>query len=46
MKLVKNEKTLNSRVSDKEAEEAFIKIFQWIGEDPSRSFKRRIIRNA
>ncbi len=29
-------KTLNSRVSDKEAEEAFIKIFQWIGEDPSR----------
>ena len=38
MKLVKNEneKTLNSRVSDKEAEEAFIKIFQWIGEDPSR----------
>ncbi len=36
MKLVKNEKILNSRVSDKEAEEAFIKIFQWIGEDPSR----------
>ena len=38
MKLVKNvnEKTLNNRVSDKEAEEAFIKIFQWIGEDPSR----------
>ena len=32
----KNEKILNSRVSDKEAEEAFIKIFQWIGEDPSR----------
>ena len=36
MKLVKNEKILNSRVSYKEAEEAFIKIFQWIGEDPSR----------
>ena len=38
MKLVKNEneKTLKNAVSDKEAEEAFIKIFQWIGEDPSR----------
>ena len=36
MKLVKNEKTLKNVVSDKEAEEAFIKIFQWIGEDPSR----------
>ena len=38
MKLVKNEneKTLKNAVSDKEAEEAFIKIFQWIGEDPTR----------
>ena len=36
MKLVENEKTLKNAVSDKEAEEAFIKIFQWIGEDPSR----------
>ena len=38
MKLVKNEneKTLKNAVSDKEAEEAFVKIFQWIGEDPSR----------
>ena len=37
MKLVKNEnqKKLNT-ISDKEAEEAFIKILQWIGEDPSR----------
>jgi GTP cyclohydrolase I len=39
MKLVKNidNKTAkNNNVSDKEAEEAFIKIFEWIGEDPSR----------
>jgi len=38
MKLVKNEnekKSIN-KVSDKEAEEAFVKIFEWIGEDPSR----------
>ena len=37
MKLVKNEnqKKINS-VSDKEAEEAFVKILQWIGEDPAR----------
>ena len=39
MKLVKNidnKTTKNNNVSDKEAEEAFIKIFEWIGEDPSR----------
>jgi|TARA_B100000959_G_scaffold111674_1_gene117797 GTP cyclohydrolase I len=37
MKLVKNENELNKEtVSDKEAEEAFIKIFKWIGEDPGR----------
>ena len=37
MKLVKNENELNKEtVSDKEAEEAFIKIFKWIGEDPER----------
>ena len=38
MKLVKNENEIknNKKVSDKEAEEAFIKILQWIGEDPSR----------
>jgi len=38
MKLVKNENNKNSenQVSDKEAEEAFIKIFKWMGEDPSR----------
>ena len=38
MKLVKNEnnKNLENQVSDKEAEEAFIKIFKWMGEDPSR----------
>ena len=37
MKLVKNEnqKKIDS-ISDKEAEEAFIKILQWIGEDPLR----------
>ena len=37
MKLVKNEnqKKLDT-ISDKEAEEAFIKILQWLGEDPSR----------
>ena len=38
MKLVKNgnEKEIANNISDKEAEEAFIKIFKWIGEDPSR----------
>ena len=37
MKLVKNENLKNiDTVSDKEAEEAFIKILKWIGEDPSR----------
>ena len=38
MKLVKNENEikLNKKVSDKEAEDAFIKIFEWMGEDPSR----------
>jgi len=39
MKLVKenNEKILEtSKVSDKEAEEAFIKILTWMGEDPTR----------
>ena len=37
MKLVKNEnqKKIDS-ISDKEAEEAFVKILKWIGEDPSR----------
>ena len=37
MKLIKNENQKNiDTVSDKEAEEAFIKILQWIGEDPTR----------
>ena len=37
MKLVKNENQKNiDTISDKEAEEAFIKILQWLGEDPSR----------
>jgi len=37
MKLVKNEnEKINQEISDKEAEEAFIKIIKWIGEDPSR----------
>ncbi len=37
MKLVKNEnEKINQTVSDKEAEEAFVKILKWIGEDPAR----------
>ena len=37
MKLVKNENELRKQnVSDKEAEEAFIKILKWIGENPNR----------
>ena len=38
MKLVKDiEKDLQKeKISEKEAEEAFVKILQWIGEDPSR----------
>ena len=39
MKLVKeNDKTLNdsAKISEKEVEEAFVKIIKWIGEDPSR----------
>ena len=37
MKLVKNENQKKiDTISDKEAEEAFIKILQWIGEDPLR----------
>ena len=38
MKLVKNEnqKNLDKKVSEEEAEQAFIKIIEYIGEDPSR----------
>ena len=38
MKLVKNTEVNKEikKVSDKEAEEAFVKILKWIGEDPSR----------
>ena len=37
MKLVKNENQKKiDTISDKEAEEAFIKILRWIGEDPMR----------
>ena len=37
MKLVKNENEISKeQISDKEAEEAFVKIFKWIGEDPGR----------
>ena len=38
MKLVKeqNKPINNNEVSDQEAEEAYIKILKWIGEDPSR----------
>ena len=38
MKLVKNQnqKDINQKVSDKEAEEAIVKILDWMGEDSSR----------
>ena len=37
MKLVKNENELKKEnISDKDAEEAFIKILKWMGEDPGR----------
>ena len=38
MKLVKNENNKNqqNQISEKEAEEAFVKILKWMGEDPSR----------
>ena len=36
MKLVKNENENENIISDKEAEEAFVKIFKWMGEDPNR----------
>ena len=37
MKLVKTEnENLKNSISDKEAEEALIKILKWMGEDPSR----------
>ena len=50
MKLVKNEnqKDINNKISEKEAEEAFIKIIQWMGEDPTReglkSTPKRLIK--
>ena len=37
MKLQKKENNKNiDKITDKEAEEAFVKIFKWIGEDPGR----------
>ena len=38
MKLVKeiNKENLNNKISDKEAEEAFVKILKWLGEAPDR----------
>ncbi len=37
MKLEKKENNKNvEKITDKEAEEAFVKIFKWIGEDPGR----------
>jgi len=51
MKLVKDiEKTLkdSEKISEKEAEEAFVKIIKWIGENPSReglaSTPKRLIK--
>ncbi len=51
MKLVKDiDKTLkdSEKVSEKEAEEAFVKIIKWIGEDPTReglmSTPKRLIK--
>ena len=38
MKLVKseNEKSLDNKITDEEAEQAFVKIIKYIGEDPTR----------
>ena len=38
MKLVKseNEKNFDNKISDEEAERAFVKIIKYIGEDPTR----------
>ncbi len=37
MKLVKNENEKKiDQITDKEAEEAFVKILRWLGEDPNR----------
>ena len=51
MKLVKDiEKTLkdSEKISEKEIEEAFVKIIKWIGENPSReglaSTPKRLIK--
>ena len=49
MKLVKNEnEKISHNISDKESEEAFIKILKWMGEDPSREglieTPKRVIR--
>ena len=50
MKLVKNEnqKNLSNKISEEEAEEAFAKIIEWLGEDPSReglkSTPKRLIK--
>ena len=50
MKLVKdeNKQNLQNRVSDQEAEEAFIKIIKWMGENPLReglkSTPKRLIK--
>ena len=45
MKLVKelNKSALESEISDKEAEEAFVKILKYIGEDPGRE---GLLRNS
>ena len=50
MKLVKNESDIRQgkKVSDREAEEAIIKLLDWMGEDPSReglqSTPRRLVK--
>jgi len=50
MKLVKNEneKNLENKISEEEAEQAFTKIIRWLGEDPSReglkSTPRRLVK--
>jgi len=50
MKLVKNEneKKLENKISEEEAEQAFTKIISWLGEDPSReglkSTPRRLVK--
>ena len=45
MKLVKETpKVLDQKISDKEAEQAFIKILNWMGEDPNREGLMKLLK--